>query len=237
LTTAGAWGEFYQDLHLHPELGFQETRTAGLVAEQLAASRFEVTTGVGRTGVVGLLRNGDGPVVLLRADMDALPVDERTGLPYASTQRGTDPEGNDVPVMHACGHDVHVTCLLAACEHVVPLPGGIIGLHAGPAYAGCLRPRADMAGKLSPRDIRFSVAPMLDWTDRHCRYFHRLLTRHARLYTEMLTTGAVIHGNRDRLIGFDAFEQPAEARPHERLVVDDEQAQCHVPAGSHARTA
>ncbi len=65
-----------------------------------------------------------------------------------------------------------------------------------------------MAGKLSPRDIRFSVAPMLDWTDRHCRYFHRLLTRHARLYTEMLTTGAVIHGNRDRLLGFDAFEQP-----------------------------
>lgn len=65
-----------------------------------------------------------------------------------------------------------------------------------------------MAGKLSPRDIRFSVAPMLDWTDRHCRYFHRLFTRHARLYTEMLTTGAIIHGNRDRLLGFDAFEQP-----------------------------
>jgi tRNA-dihydrouridine synthase A len=65
-----------------------------------------------------------------------------------------------------------------------------------------------MAGKLSPRDIRFSVAPMLDWTDRHCRYFHRLLSRHARLYTEMLTTGALIHGNRDRLLGFDAFEQP-----------------------------
>ncbi len=65
-----------------------------------------------------------------------------------------------------------------------------------------------MAGKLSARDIRFSVAPMLDWTDRHCRHFHRLLTRHARLYSEMLTTGAVIHGNRDRLMGFDSFEQP-----------------------------
>ena len=101
MTTAAAWGEFYRDLHLHPELSFQETRTAGLVAGRLAACGFQVTTGVGRTGVVGLLRNGDGPVVLLRADMDALPVQEVTGLPYASTQRGTDPDGKDVSVMHA----------------------------------------------------------------------------------------------------------------------------------------
>src|SRR5690242_10096695 len=83
----------------------QETRTAGLAAERLTAAGFEVTTGVGKTGVVGLLRNGEGPTVMLRADMDALPVEEQTGLPYASTVDG---------VMHACGHDMHVAWLAAA---------------------------------------------------------------------------------------------------------------------------
>ncbi|MBD0711519.1 MULTISPECIES: amidohydrolase [unclassified Streptomyces] len=104
----------YEDLHAHPELSFQEVRTAGVVAERLRAQGWKVTEGVGRTGVVGVLANGPGPVVLLRADMDALPVEEKTGLPYASTARGTDRDGNDVPVMHACGHDMHVTCLLGA---------------------------------------------------------------------------------------------------------------------------
>ncbi len=117
--TATAIDEFvtlYQDLHTHPELSFQETRTSGIVAERLTALGFEVTTGVGRTGVVGVLANGEGPVVMLRADMDALPVEEKTGLPYASTVRATAEDGTEVPVMHACGHDVHVTCLLAACD-------------------------------------------------------------------------------------------------------------------------
>ncbi|GAA1991490.1 amidohydrolase [Catenulispora subtropica] len=110
--------EVYQDLHRHPELSFQEVRTAGVVAGRLRAAGWEVTEGVGGTGVVGVLR-GDvpaGPVVLLRADMDALPVREETGLPYASTATGVDKDGSEVPVMHACGHDVHVTCLLGAAE-------------------------------------------------------------------------------------------------------------------------
>lgn len=107
---------FYRDLHEHPELSFQEERTAALVAERLRALGFETTTGVGRTGVVGVLRNGDGPTALLRADMDALPVQEKTGLPYASTVRSVDHEGNAVDVFHACGHDVHVTCLVGAAE-------------------------------------------------------------------------------------------------------------------------
>src|SRR6185312_7389599 len=77
----------YKDLHAHPELSMQETRTAGLVADRLRAAGYEVTTGVGKTGVVGVLRNGDGPTVMLRADMDALPVEEATGLPYASKVR------------------------------------------------------------------------------------------------------------------------------------------------------
>ena len=108
--------ELYRDLHAHPELAFRETRTAAIVADRLRASGYETTTGVGGTGVVGVLRNGAGPTALLRADMDALPVLERTGLDYASTVRATDTDGNDVPVMHACGHDVHVTCLLGAAD-------------------------------------------------------------------------------------------------------------------------
>src|SRR3954452_24914078 len=105
------WQEdFYRDLHEHPELSHQETRTAANVADRLRDAGCEVHEGVGGTGVVGVVRNGDGPTVLLRADMDALPVQEATGLPYASTEVTRDGS----PVMHACGHDVHVTCLLGA---------------------------------------------------------------------------------------------------------------------------
>ena len=106
----------YKDIHSHPELSMQETRTAGIAAERLRAAGYEVATGVGKTGVVGLLRNGDGPTVMLRADMDALPVKEQTGLPYASTVTAKDAEGHTVPVMHACGHDMHVTWLVGATK-------------------------------------------------------------------------------------------------------------------------
>jgi amidohydrolase len=108
----------YRDLHAHPELAFAEHRTAGIVAERLAGLGYQVITGVGGTGVVGVLANGTGPVVLLRADMDGLPVLEQTGLPYASTRRAKDADGVDVPVMHACGHDMHVTCLLGAAAEL-----------------------------------------------------------------------------------------------------------------------
>ncbi|CAL4858473.1 amidohydrolase [Microbacterium sp. MM2322] len=106
----------YTDLHRHPELSFQETRTAGVITRELAALGLDYEEGVGRTGVVTVIRSGDGPVVWLRADMDGLPVAEQTGLPYASTARGVDPAGQDVPVMHACGHDMHVTAMLGALE-------------------------------------------------------------------------------------------------------------------------
>ncbi|WP_442574383.1 amidohydrolase [Microbacterium sp. F51-2R] len=108
----------YIDLHRHPELSFQETRTAGIVTQRLTELGLEFEEGVGRTGVATVIRNGDGPVIWLRADMDGLPVEERTGLAYASTARGVDPSGTDVPVMHACGHDMHVTCLLGALERL-----------------------------------------------------------------------------------------------------------------------
>src|SRR5690349_3917541 len=104
----------YKDVHAHPELSMQEARTARLAADRLRAAGYEATAGVGKTGVVGILRNGDGPTVMLRADMDALPVEEATGVAYASTVKAADREGKTVPVMHACGHDMHVTWLAGA---------------------------------------------------------------------------------------------------------------------------
>jgi len=106
----------YKDIHEHPELSMQETRAAGIAAVRLREAGYDVTTGVGKTGVVGLLRNGEGPIVMLRADMDALPIKEATGLPYASNATATDFEGNSVPVMHACGHDMHTTWLAGAVK-------------------------------------------------------------------------------------------------------------------------
>ena len=154
MTVAREWVDLYEDLHEHPELSFQEERTARIVADKLAAFGYEVTTGVGRTGVVGLLRNGDGPLVLMRADMDALPVEENTGLSYASTRRGTDPDGHDVGVAHACGHDVHVTCLLAACEELAAATytwGGTLMAVFQPAEELGLGAKAMMADGLYER--------------------------------------------------------------------------------------
>lgn len=120
-----------RDLHQNPELGFAETRTAAFVADRLRALGMEVRTGVGKTGVVGVLRGGGGGsrVVALRADMDALPVLEATGLPFASTATGTY-QGATVPVAHACGHDAHIAMLLGAAEVLAGmkdrLPGTVV---------------------------------------------------------------------------------------------------------------
>lgn len=104
----------YKDVHAHPELSMQEVRTASIAAKHLKENGYAVTTGVGKTGIVGVLRNGDGPTVMLRADMDALPIREATGLSYASTVTTTDSTGEMVPVAHACGHDMHVAWLMGA---------------------------------------------------------------------------------------------------------------------------
>ncbi|PTX18516.1 hippurate hydrolase [Pontibacter mucosus] len=106
----------YKDIHQNPELSMQEFRTAQIAADYLARYQFEVSTGVGVTGVVGILKNGEGPVVMLRADMDALPVTEETGLPYASTKIARDEEGVEVGVSHVCGHDLHVAWLMGAAR-------------------------------------------------------------------------------------------------------------------------
>jgi len=143
-----AWQEdFYRDLHRSPELSHQERRTAAAVAERLRQFGYQVHEGVGGTGVVGVLHAGDGPRVLLRADMDALPVREATGLPYASTATATEAggagrgsgaggaggagRGSEVPVMHACGHDVHVTCLLGAAQLLAEGAGQLRASGAG----------------------------------------------------------------------------------------------------------
>ncbi|MFF0200536.1 amidohydrolase [Streptomyces sp. NPDC005017] len=139
---------FYQDLHRRPETAFAEHRTAAKLALRLRAAGFTVTEGVARTGVVGVLGNGDGPVVWLRGDMDALPVREETGLPYASAVDG---------VMHACGHDLHITWLAAAAEALAAGRGGwsgtlvVVGQPAEEAGGGAAAMVADGLHARFPR--------------------------------------------------------------------------------------
>ncbi len=112
----------YKHLHAHPEVSLREEQTASRLTKELRQLGFEVTENVGGFGIVGVLKNGEGPTVLVRTDMDALPVAERTGVPYASMVRMRDKDGKDVDAMHACGHDMHMTCwvgtarTLAACK-------------------------------------------------------------------------------------------------------------------------
>jgi hippurate hydrolase len=111
----------YKQLHSHPELSLQEEQTAGRLVEELKGTGFKVTTGIGGHGLVAVLENGQGPTVLVRTDMDALPVTEQTGLPYASKVRQRDRNGNDVGVMHACGHDMHMTCWIGTARLLAAL--------------------------------------------------------------------------------------------------------------------
>ena len=108
--------DFYVDLHEHPELSGHETETAAKLAAKLRSAGYEVTEHVGGTGIVALLKNGPGPTIMLRTELDALPVEEQTGLPFASKVRMKDDAGRDVPVMHACGHDLHMAALLGTAE-------------------------------------------------------------------------------------------------------------------------
>lgn len=113
--------EIFKDLHQNPELGFMEVRTSGIVAKELKALGYEVITGIGKTGVVGILKNGNGPTVMYRADMDCNSVKEITGLDYASTKTMKKEDGTETPVMHACGHDAHVTWMLGVAKIMVQL--------------------------------------------------------------------------------------------------------------------
>lgn len=128
--------EIFKDIHTNPELGFMEVRTAGIVAKELKALGYEVKEGIGKTGVVGIMKNGNGPVVMLRADMDCNSVKETTGLPYASTKLVKKDDGTETPVMHACGHDAHTTWLLGVAKVMVEMKTqwkGTLVLVAQPA--------------------------------------------------------------------------------------------------------
>jgi len=111
----------YRDLHANPELSFQEARSAGILAAEARKLGFQVTTGVGKTGVVAVMKNGPGPVLMIRADMDALPITEQTGLPYASKVKGRTREGAETGVMHACGHDMHMTAWIGVARRLVAM--------------------------------------------------------------------------------------------------------------------
>jgi hippurate hydrolase len=146
--------KIYRDLHAHPELSFMEVKTAALVARELRALGCEVTEKVGNTGVVGVLRNGAGPTVLVRADMDGLPVKETSGVPYASTDIVKDLSGRDQPAMHACAHDAHVTGIIGTARALVALKAdwaGTIVFVAQPAEEIGAGARAMLADGLYTR--------------------------------------------------------------------------------------
>ncbi len=111
-------GTLFEYFHRNPELSAMETRTAARLAKELRAAEFEVTEGIGGTGIVAIMKNGPGPLVMVRADMDGLPVQEKSGLDYASKAKQTDWDGNQVWVMHACGHDVHMTSLVGTAREM-----------------------------------------------------------------------------------------------------------------------
>lgn len=143
----------YKDLHANPEIGMQEVRTAGILAKNLRAAGFTVTEKVGGTGVVAILRNGEGPTILVRADMDALPMEEKTGLGWASKARATY-EGRDVPVMHACGHDTHVAYLVGVAQALSAMRdswSGTVMLIGQPAEESLTGARAMLKGGLFTR--------------------------------------------------------------------------------------
>ena len=112
-------GTLFDWFHRNPELSGQEVQTSARMAQELTALGYDVTTGVGGTGVVAVLRNGAGPTVMIRADMDGLPLEERSGLSNASTARQVDADGTEKPVMHACGHDVHITALVGTARQMM----------------------------------------------------------------------------------------------------------------------
>src|ERR1017187_9383259 len=111
----------YKDLHSHPELSLMEEKTSAKVAAELRTAGFDVTEKFGGFGVVAVMKNGPGATVLIRSDLDALPVQEETGLSYASTVHVKDLAGHDVPVMHACGHDIHMSCLVGTARTLAAL--------------------------------------------------------------------------------------------------------------------
>ncbi len=147
-------GALFDYFHRNPELSSMEIKTAARLSEELKAAGFDVTEGVGGTGVVAILKNGQGPLVMMRADMDGLPVPEKSGLPYASVAKQIDWDGNEVPVMHACGHDVHMTSLVGTARVMAATRdtwSGTLMLIGQPAEERVSGAKSMMADKLWER--------------------------------------------------------------------------------------
>ncbi|MFN3989763.1 MAG: amidohydrolase [Erythrobacter sp.] len=144
----------FLDFHRNPELGFLENRTAAKMAAELKAAGLTVTTGIAKTGVVGILRNGEGPLILLRADMDGLPVEEKTGLSYASRAKQVGEDGKEYPTMHACGHDVHITAMVGTARRLAAMKDqwkGTLMFVVQPAEEGVRGAKAMMEDGLYQR--------------------------------------------------------------------------------------
>ncbi len=151
----------FKDLHQNPELAFMETRTSGIVAKELTSLGYETITGIGKTGVVGILKNGIGPTVMYRADMDCNAVKETTGLPYESTKTMKKEDGAEVPVMHACGHDAHITWMLGVAKIMANLKSqwkGTLIFVAQPAEEAGLGAKAMVTDKMYEKGV-----PMPDY--------------------------------------------------------------------------
>ncbi len=182
--------EIFKDIHRNPELGFMEIRTSGIVARELKALGYETITGIGKTGVVGILKNGDGPVVMYRADMDCNPVKEITGLSYASTKTMKKEDGAEVPVMHACGHDAHITWMLGIAKIMVTLKNewkGTLVLVAQPAEELLLGAQAMVNDSMYERGV-----PVPDYL--------------FGMHTFPIPVGYIYNAGGDRLAGSDQLD-------------------------------
>jgi len=182
--------EIYKDLHQNPELGFMEVRTSGIIAKELTAIGYEVITGIGKTGVVGILKNGIGPVVMYRADMDCNSVKEITGLPYASTKTMKKDDGTEVPVMHACGHDAHVTWLLGVAKIMAATKNnwkGTLVMLAQPAEEPLTGAKAMVNDKMYEKGV-----PVPDYL--------------FGLHTTPVATGSIKNGSGERAAGSDQLD-------------------------------
>jgi hippurate hydrolase len=190
----------YKHLHTHPELSLQEEQTAARLAQEMREIGFDVTEKVGGHGLVCVLKNGPGPTVLVRTDMDALPVVETTGLPYASKVRGRDKAGNDVGVMHACGHDMHMTCWLGTARALASMKDhwqGTLVFIAQPAEEIVAGARAMLADGLFDRFPRpeYCLALHCDATRPHGEVAYRVGPALANVDTvDILVKGKGGHG-------------------------------------------
>lgn len=149
--------DLYRHLHSHPELSLHEQKTAGRLATELREAGLEVTEGVGGYGLVAMMRNGEGPTVMIRTDMDALPVEEKTGLPYASKRRHQEKNGQSVPLMHACGHDIHMSVFIGTARRMAAMKDrwtGTLMMIAEPAEEKGLGARLMLEEGLFERFVR-----------------------------------------------------------------------------------